>query len=168
MDEGHFAQKLHECSGFADIFELVKDGVEQAIGKSRAGLTLGLANLGGSRHKYLGAYHPFPSNIIVMNSFPIKRIKETRQNLLKPYVFTILLHEYLHSLGYIDEATVRKMTFKICKKLFGEQHFSTDIARDITKFLPDFSYPNFGWFPDKHPEIEFVEGFDRGHITYIS
>ena len=163
-----FESRLLQCIDFADIFELVKEAVETVAGKSRAGLTLGIADLGGSRQQFLGAFYPFPSNIIVLNSFPIKRLQETKKELLKPYVFTVLLHEYIHTLGYLEESETRKITFKICSKVFGLRHLSTELARDISKFLPEFSYPNFEWFPQKQPEIKLVEGFDKGNVTYVA
>jgi len=163
-----FSEKLNECSDFTDIFELVKEGVEETLDRSRAGLMLGLSNMGGSRRHFLGAYYPVASNIIVMNTFPIKIIEETNPKMLKPYVFHILLHEYLHSLGYLDEATVRELTFKICTKLFGEKHLSSKLARDISAFLPQLSYPGIDFIPEKQPEIFIVKGFDKGNLTYIS
>lgn len=163
-----FENRLLQCLDFADIFELVKEAVETVTGKSRAGLTLGLADLGGSRTKFLGAFYPFPSNIIVLNSFPLKRLQEKRKKLFKPYVFTVLLHEYIHTLGCLDEAETRQRTHKVCSKVFGLGHLSTELARDITKFLPEFSYPNVGWFPQKQPEIKLVDGFDKGNITYVA
>ncbi len=166
--EEPFAQRLGKSADFADIFELVKQAAQDVIGKCRAGLMLGLADLGGSRVQFLGAYYPFPSNIIVMNSFPIKRLMEKRKELLKPYVFTVLLHEYIHTLGYLDELETRKITFNICSKIFGQRHLSTELARDISKFLPELSFAKVGWFPDTHPEIKLVEGFDKGSITYVA
>lgn len=163
-----FENRLLQCLDFADIFELVKEAVETVAGKSRAGLTLGIADLGGSRRQFLGAFYPFPSNMIVINSFPIKRLQETRKELLKPYIFTVLLHEYIHTLGCLDEAETRQRAHKVCLKVFGASHLSTELARDITRFLPEFSYPNVGWFPQKQPEIKLVGGFDKGNVTYVA
>ena len=103
-----------------------------------------------------------------MNSFPLKRIMQSRKELFKPYVFMILLHEYLHSLDFLDEGTVRKLTFQVCKKIFGQTHLASQLAKDISRFLPELSFPGFGWFPQARPEIELVSGFDRGHLTYIT
>lgn len=163
-----FAEKLESCADFADIFELVKTGVEKTLEKSRAGLMLGLANLGGSRSFFLGAYYTLDSNMIVMNSFPLKRIRETNLQLFKPYVFHVLLHEYIHSLGWHNEETTRKLTRNLCEKLLGKDHLATQLASDINKFLPNFSYADIGWFPREEPEIFIVSGFDKGHLTYVS
>ncbi len=166
--EDNFSVLLGCCADFADIFELVKEAVQRVLGRSRAGLMLGLANLGGSRHFFLGAYYPVDSNLIVMNKFPLKRILQTKPLLFKPYVFHILLHEYLHSLDYLDEGAVRELTHKICVKLFGREHLVSKLSGNISEFLPDLSYPDINWFPAEEPEIEIVEGFDKGNLTYIS
>lgn len=167
MDKG-FAERLEECSDFADTFELVKDSVEKTLHRSRAGLMLGLADLGGSDSYYLGAYYPIDTNIIVMNTLPVERIKESKPELLKPYVFHILLHEYLHSLGFLDEAQTRELTFRICARIFGKAHLATRLARDITEFLPALAYPGIGYFPKREPRIKLVSGFDKGNLTYVS
>lgn len=163
-----FSQQLDACKDFADVFELVKRGVEKTLDKSRAGLMLGLANLGGGPGFFLGAYFTVDSNMIVMNAFPLQRIRETEKRLFKPYVFHILLHEYLHALGWHDEATVRKLTLRVCEQLFGQNHLSSQMARDMKKFLPLLSYPQYGFVPQFEPEIFIVQGFDKGHLTYVS
>lgn len=166
--QNDFVQKLDDSSDFPDIFEAVKEGVEEVTGKSRAGLMLGLADLGGNKQFFLGAYYPVSSNIIVMNTFPLKSIRESRQELLKPYIFTVLMHEYIHTLGYHDEELARKITFEICESLLGENHLATQLAKDITKFMPYFAYSNYGYFPQTEPEIRLVTGFDKGNLTYVS
>jgi hypothetical protein len=54
-----------------------------------------------------------------MNRIPLQRIGETRPELYKPYAFYILLHEYFHSLGYLNEGTVRAKTLEITRMLSG-------------------------------------------------
>ncbi len=168
MAKNSFEEELEACSDFADVFEVVKESVEKTLKQSRAGLMLGLANLGGSPGFFFGAYYTLDSNMIVMNTYPLKRLSETGQKLVKPYIFSILLHEYLHTLGYHAETEVRKMTHRICLELLGNRHLATQMAGDIQKFLPHLSYPNVGWFPKQEPEIFIVSGFDKGHLTYVS
>lgn len=163
-----FSKKLEESSDFADIFEVVKEAVEKTLGKSRAGLMLGLADLGGSSQSYLGAYYPVASNIIVMNSFPLKSLSHSNKQLLKPYVFMVLAHEYIHSLDFLDEQLTRDLTHKTCMQTLGDKHVATQMAKDITQFLPALSFAGVGWFPDKPPEIKIISGFDKGHLTYVA
>jgi hypothetical protein len=98
-----FYARLENAKTLADIFEIVKDAVWVSQRKSRGGIMLGLANLGNHPQGFFGAFYPVGSNVIVMNKIPLQRIRETRPELYKPYVFHILLHEYLHTLGYLSE-----------------------------------------------------------------
>jgi hypothetical protein len=115
-----FVSKLGECAAIPDIFELVKESVWKSVRRSRAGLELGLAEMGNQQGGLLGAYYVSGSNIIMMNETPLKRIQETNPELLTPYIFSVLLHEYLHSLGYFDETEVRRMTHEISCDIFGK------------------------------------------------
>ena len=162
-----FNEKLAEAESLPDIFEIVKHAVRKAHKAGRAGLTLGLADLGGSETSFVGAFYPFGSNIIVMNKTPLNRIKGSRPELYKPYSFHVLLHEYLHSLGYIDEELVREIAYKISLKLFGGEHLVTQIAEDLARFLPELVYPDPDWQPTDTPEIEMVQDFDRSSTDYI-
>jgi hypothetical protein len=155
-------KELESAKDLADIFELVKTTVRKAIGQERGGLMLGLANLGGGPQGFVGAFYPVATNIIVMNSLPLKRIKETDPALYKPYVFHILLHEYLHTLGIIDEAAARQKAYEISEATFGKDHPVTQFAADLSRFIPKLVYPVYGWMPPQEYQLELVKGFDRG------
>ncbi len=163
----NFDERLEETESLADIFELVKHGVWKTHQTGRAGLTLGLAELGGSEAGLVGAFYPLGSNIIVMNKTPLRRIMASRPQLYKPYSFLILLHEYLHSLGYVDEGFVRRTAYKISLELFGEEHLVTQIAQDLGRFLPELVDPGPEWQPEGSPDIEMVRDFDRSSTEYI-
>jgi hypothetical protein len=158
-------RELESAKDLADIFELVKTTVRKAIGRERGGLMLGLANLGGGPEGFVGAFYPVATNIIVMNSLPLKRIKETDPALYKPYVFHILLHEYIHTLGIIDEAATRQRAYEISAKTFGKDHPVTQFAADLSRFIPKLVYPVYGWRPTQEYQLELVKGFDRGSTT---
>jgi hypothetical protein len=97
----------------------------------------------------------------VINKTPIRRITETNQDLLEPYGFHVLLHEYIHSLGVLDEWTTQKKTYEISRKHFGEGHPVTQLAINIKQFFPSLVYPVYGWLPPEDAlEIEIVQGFD--------
>ena len=108
-----------------EIFEMVKEAVRKSEGRSRAGLMLGLQELGSSLNGFIGAYYPVASNIIVVNQTPIRRIIETKPQLMKPYGFHVLLHEYIHSLGFLDEEITKRKTYEISKDNFGKKHVIT-------------------------------------------
>lgn len=162
MNEGlSYGADLEGAKDLPDIFELVKTVVRRSTGMERGGLMLGLANLGGGAEGFVGAFFPIATNIIVMNSLPLKRIKETDPSLYKPYVFHILLHEYLHTLGVIDEAATRRTALEISERTFGRDHPVTSLAADLSKFMPKLVYPVYGWRPQGEFSIELVKGFDR-------
>ena len=150
-----------------EIFEIVKEAVRKNEGRSRAGLMLGLQELGASFDGFVGAYYPVSSNIIVVNKTPLRRIIQTNKKLLKPYIFHVLLHEYIHTLGFLDEYTTQKKTYEISRKQFGEEHIVTQLSTNIKKFLPDIVYPLHGWVPSEDfQKIELIRGFDRSSTNF--
>jgi len=162
-----FPKLLDGARTLADVFELVKRAVERDLGYARGGLMLGLADLGNHPQGFIGAFYPIATNVIVMNKVPLARIKETNPELYKAYAFHVLLHEYLHSVGYIDEMRCRQKVFDLSRQLFGEDDSVTRIAADVSKFFPSLVYPDAAWQPEEL-RIELVEGFDRGNTGYIA
>ncbi|QLJ52449.1 MAG: hypothetical protein Sv326_0274 [Candidatus Fermentimicrarchaeum limneticum] len=160
-------EKLESSKSIPDIFEVVKEVVRKATNSERAGLMLGLAEMGGNEGFWIGAFYPVGTNMIVMNKTPLRKIVETNPKLFNAYCFHILLHEYLHSLGILDENTTRRATYEISRTVFGDGHIVTEMAKDIRQFLPYITYPESSWAPPGELDIELVEGFDRSSITYI-
>jgi len=168
VGKADFARRLEAARGLPEIFELVKKAVSRTTGMERSGLMLGLSNLGGGLAGFVGAYYPVATNIIVMNTLPLRRVKETAPHLYKPYVFHILLHEYLHTLGILDETQVRVKAQEISEQTFGTEHPATEIAKDLSKFMPNLVYPVYGWQPPSDPGLELVKDFDRSSTdSYI-
>jgi len=153
-----------------ESFEEVKDAVQKIARLSRSGLMLGLQELGSSIEGFIGAYFPVSSNIIVVNNTPIRRITETKPELLKPYGFNVLLHEYIHSLGFLNEEFTKQKTYEITKKYYGEKHIATKLSTDIKQFFPNLVYPIQGWLPpDETQTIKLIKGFDWSNTnTYIT
>ena len=162
----NFHVRLENTKTLADIFEVVKAAVWESRKTSRGGLMLGLANLGNHPQGFLGAFYPVGTNVIVMNKIPLERIKETRPELYKPYIFHILLHEYMHTLGYLSESGAREMVLEITRKIFGEEHLATRIAVDTQHFFKNLVYPDAAWLPDDM-RMELVSGFDRESASYF-
>ena len=92
--------------------------------------------------------------------------KTARPGLFKPFAFHVLMHEYIHSPGYLDEQLVRQMMYEISRAVIGDSHLATQLAQDLKRFIPDLAYPDFDWRP-KDFKMELVEGFDRGSVNYI-
>jgi len=162
-----YRTRLDEAKSLPDIFELAKSLVLKSMGKSRGGLMLGMANLGNHPQGFFGGFFTTGSNVIVLNKVPLQRIKETRPELYKPYVFHVLLHEYIHSLGYLDEADVRSKVFQITKAALGEEHLATQMAANANEFIKHLAYPNVSWKPED-AGLELVQGFDRSSVSYIA
>lgn len=160
-----FLDKINESTSIPDIFEIVKEVVRKTIGRSRAGLELGLSELGSHPQGLLGAYYVSGSNMIVMNQTPLRRIQETDPKLLNPYIFSILLHEYIHSMGFFNEEQVRKLTYEISKETFGKNNVITELAKDLKKFLPNLCYPEA--LPKIDGPVRKVKDFDKSSIRYI-
>ncbi len=161
-----FDERLKEAKGLPEIFELVKLAVIKTRKKRRGGLMLGIGDLGNHPKGFLGAFYPVATNIIVMNKIPMERIKETDPDLYKPYVFHVLLHEYIHALGDVDELSTRRTTYEITKEVFGPDHLATKISEDYTQFFPNLVYPEVAWSP-KSLDFELVENFDKSSASYI-
>ena len=62
----------------------------------------------------LGAYHMLGSNAIVVNTYLLTILKNIVKSTeeYNSYIFMVLAHEYFHTLGIVDENTVRQMTFE--------------------------------------------------------
>ncbi len=156
-----FAERLERANNVAEIFEITKDAVRATLNRERAGLMLGMSEMGLTRSGFIGAYHPVGSNVIVMNKTILKRIAKADPELVKPYTFHILLHEYLHTLGVLDEARTRLLTYAVCRENFGEEHIVTKISKNLENLLPKVlgrDTDSKEWNPF---EVTLVEGFEK-------
>ncbi len=163
-------ERLDNSESFSDMFEIVEEVVKETFNAHRAGLMLGLAEMGARGNYFIGAFYPVGSNIIVLNKTPLRRIRENHDSqVYKSYCFHLLLHEYLHSLGVLNERLVRRMTYQVSFKSFGSDHPATEIAKKgIGSLFPFVTYPtpDYPFEPDR--EIEIVSGFDRRNTMYFS
>lgn len=159
--------QLEGANTLADIFEVVKSLVQKSMGKSRGGLMLGMADLGNHPRGFLGGFFTVGSNVIVLNKIPLQRIRETRPELYKPYAFHVLLHEYIHSLGYLDEGLVQSRVLEITREALGEEHLATQIAADARSFMKHLVYPDAAWKPEED-RLELEKDFDRSSVSYIA
>lgn len=162
-----FKERLARAKTIADAFAVVQDVVRQELGREQAGLLVGLADLGSSPQGFVGAFYLIPSNIIIVNTRPLKRVKQTRPSLYMPYLFHVILHEYVHSIGSYDEEETRRLVYGMSGRVFGKGHIVTKLARDLSAFMPDLTYPWHGFQPPEGMEIEFVAGIDRKNVDYI-
>ena len=157
---------LDRASTLPDVFEVVKLAASQHLGRTRGGLMLALADLGNYPNGWFGAFYVVASNVIVMNKVPLVRIRETNPELYRHYAFYVLLHEYLHALGFVDELACREQARRIAETLFGPEHLVTQVATDFSRFFPSLVFPDAAWQPQEL-SLEFVPGFDRGSASYF-
>ncbi|MFP3984886.1 MAG: hypothetical protein ACLFU9_02825 [Candidatus Bathyarchaeia archaeon] len=156
-------RRLNNARGYREVWGLVKENVRNVLGKQRRGMMLFLDDL----PLRLGAYHPLGSNNIVLNRTLIHIVETATSStkLLNAFVYTILLHEYLHALGHVQEAEVRPLVYKIAKASFGEEHVATKLAEQgpwsLLQGLPLNSL--------KAPKrvMEIVKDFENNNQRYI-
>jgi hypothetical protein len=117
---------LSKCDSFSDVFEVVKSSVRESINQERAGMVLQLAEL----PLRIGAAHPVGTNRIVMNKALLDLAVQHRSlSEVRAFVFTLLLHEYIHSLGYLNEYETRQLVFMVSRYTFGLNHTVTHLAK---------------------------------------
>ncbi len=150
-------QELEKAKSYGEIFTLVKKSVKKSLSQHRVGLMLLLGNLPIK----VGAFHPMGTNEIVLNRklFEDKMIPNWNSQ-----VFAILLHEYLHTLGYTDEHQVRHMTYRVCTDNFGRQ---SPVAEAVVKGpwvnLSEEAFLEI----EQDLNLELVRDFERFDSSYI-
>ncbi len=169
MDESEYSEieayhsRLDRSKGFGEIYDIVKDTVKRSLGEYRVGMMLYLDSL----PLKLGAYHRMGTNIIVLNRSLIKRIETSTNSMqiVSSFVYCILLHEYIHALGYLKESDVRHLVYKVTEESFGANHLATDLARkgpwSILRGVP----LNVVEAPE---HIEVVKDFEKTDTMYIA
>ena len=162
-----YSEALDQAQDMSEIFEIVKQVIFDFTGSERSGLMLGLTELGGKPGIFIGAFYPVGSNMIVLNKTPLRIVRAFKPELYNTYCFHMLLHEYLHSIGILDEEYNRYVTALISEKAFGKRHPVSVIAKDFNHVFPEIIYASLGWRPSRHLEIEIVNNFDNDSASYI-
>lgn len=134
-----FAKSLERPADYDAIYRVVRSAVRQVLGVERPGLGLGLSNL----PPYVGAYWQVTGNLIVLNEGLVQAMRANATSPLEfnSFVYVILAHEYLHSLGYLDEGAVRRVTARVTRSAFGPDHPATRMAEgDLWRLYPFLAY----------------------------
>lgn len=163
-----YEKELRNAKTFADIFETVKSIVRKFLGAEQAGLLVGVTDLGAHSRGFIGAFYSLNANMIIINKKPLARILQTSPSIYSYYLFHVMLHEYVHSIGSYDEALTRQLVNEISRHYFGEDHVVTHLASNIEKFMPNLTYPAQGFQPPQDISIEFVKGIDNKNTNYIN
>ena len=154
------------------IFERVKKDVKKVFGRHRVGLSLGLAEMGMRQGGFIGGMHFAPGTDIIMNTSPLQIILETQPyEVVWAYTYHILLHEYIHSLGIIDENQCRILTLKLTKEIFSESdHPAITLAENgIGAFMPNLKLRYLP--PNQKPDgivVEYLSEFEKESYDYYS
>jgi len=164
ISKDDYAGRISDANDFKDVFEIVKDAVYKTFKLRRVGLSLLLQDM----PSFVGAYHVLGSNYIVVNRYILNTVKHLAKNKeeYNAYVFVILVHEYLHSLGIVDEYKVRRMAYELCNSLLGKDHAATIMAKgDPSSYFPELRSLAYVKFSNR---FEIVREFDTSNISYIA
>jgi len=149
---------------FSEIWKIVKKTVADSLGKHRVSMSLYLDDL----PIHLGAYHPIGTNNIVLNRTLIHIVKRVTESTIQAnaFIYSLLLHEYLHAIGYVREEEVRTLVYGISRESFGEDHVTTKLAKEGPWTL-------LKGVPLKNKEgsrigMKIVKDFDNSNQTYIT
>jgi hypothetical protein len=160
----YFRKRYSEAKNYAEIFDVIKEGVEKIFGRDRSGLMLAFQDLGVQQRGFIGAFHPVASNVIVMNKAILKIIENAKPEILKPYVFHVLMHEYLHTLGVLNERHTELFTYDVNLQLFGRKHEVTIMSFNFDRILPEIILPEMVMGPHERT-IDILNDFEK--INYI-
>ncbi len=125
-DIERFGKSLDGAKNYAEVWKIVQETAEYAVGKRRNSMMLFLDDL----PLQLGAYYPVGTNNIVLNRALVDVVEASVADkpTVNALVYNLLLHEYLHALGEMSEVGVRREVLEVAKKSFGEQHIATMLA----------------------------------------
>lgn len=124
---GQFAERLDKAKNYAEVWQIVKETVQYALGKRRDSMMLFLDDL----PLQLGAYYPVGTNNIVLNRSLVEIVEASISSkpTVNALIYNLLLHEYLHALGEMSEVEVRRVVVEVAAKSFGNEHIATVIAQ---------------------------------------
>jgi hypothetical protein len=166
MADEQVVERLARAHDIPEVFEVVKYAVRKVLNRERAGLMVATADIGNMPGGFLGGYYVVATNAIVVNRTPLRRIQETDPALYIPWLFGLLLHEYLHTLGILDEREVRKVTNHVAIESLGGEHPATKMAANPMEYLGNLAWPHVYFAPRDVP-FEIVKGVDKDATSYI-
>lgn len=148
---------------YDSIFAVVKKAVRVVTGRERSGLGLALSDLPPT----LGAYWQIGGNYIVINESLIREMSRISSSLTEfnSFIFMILTHEYLHSVGYVDEHQARVVTMKVVEETFGKDHPAYRMSSDdIWHLYPQLLSVKGG----NGSYIRIIQKFDSESLSYFA
>ena len=118
----------------------------------------------------IGAFHTMGSNGIVMNRNALDIVTRGAGSLreINAYVYSTLLHEYLHALGYLEDRDVRRLVYNISLDSFGLNHPATKLASKGPDSLLQDPRSSTQMYPDLSVDVEMVPDLEKSSRNYIS
>ena len=147
-------QRLDQARNYDEVFAVVRESVRRVLGRERVGLGLGLSDLPAQ----IGAYWQVTGNIIILNERLIRVLDATEPQAQRTaYLYVVILHEYLHSLGFLDERRDRQIVARVASEALGADHAATRMARgDLWEIFPQLRGAGTG----DGQRVRIVRGFD--------
>jgi hypothetical protein len=107
------------------------------------------------------------TNNIVLNRalVQIAEAATKSKQLVNAFVYSLLIHEYLHALGHVSESEVRSLVYRISKEYLGEDHIVTKLAEKSPWALLRGVPLNRIEAPKRVMEI--VKDFEKSNQQYI-
>ncbi len=158
-----YRSRIDNAQGYSEVWKIVKETVKDALGEHRVGMMLFLDDL----PLQLGAYHPLGTNNIVLNRTLVQLVEAATQSkrLVNAFVYSLLVHEYLHALGHVPETEVRPLVYQVSKDCFGEDHIVTRLAEKspwaLLRGIP------LGRIEAPKRVMEIVKDFEKTNQKYI-
>ena len=156
-----------------DLFEDVKCDVDKALNRHRAGLSLGFVEMGISNAGFIGGMFFSGGTMILMNSTALRVLINEHtltDEIVINYVYHILLHEYIHSLGFLNERECRQVTNFVTKETFEDQNHPARLLAEngIGHYFPKLVYAPGNYRLGPNMRIERIRNFDKGSQTYFA
>lgn len=158
-----YRSKLKDAQGYGEVWNIVKETVKASLSLHRVGMMLFLDDL----PLQLGAYHPVGTNNIVLNKRLVELVESTNHSKLdvNSFVYSLLVHEYLHALGYMSETEVRHLVRRVSIESFGKEHIASGLAEKSPWALLE-GFPINGLIKSKSA-MEIVKNFDKPAQDYV-
>jgi hypothetical protein len=159
-----YRERLEKARSYGEVWVIVKDSVRDVLNQYRVGMMLFLDDL----PPQLGAFHPVGTNNIVMNRALLRVVESSAASrvTVNAFIYSILLHEYLHALGYLRESEVKPLVLKVSLECFGSDHIVSELASagpwSVLGGIP------LGSFSSPKRVIEIVKDFEEPSNRYIA
>jgi hypothetical protein len=158
-----YRSRIEEAKGFSEVWGIVKDSVRDSLGERRGGMLLFLDDL----PLQLGAYHPLGTNNMVLNRTLLQIVETATKSKIhiNALVYGLLLHEYLHALGHVNEGEVRTLVYGVARECFGDNHIVTKLAKESPGIL--LKNISLNDFKINRNGLEIVKDFEKHNRRYL-